>query len=126
MFKFREIFQKRYQQGEAKLSCAEILSFFTLTPFLLIYLLLIDIVFLLISSIVSPLTLLVSLITLGRVKLDKLNDLFDRIYELLFGMSKIDVLGFRRLRTSSQLTFESIPQVLFQLYILNKLSKDPA
>jgi len=40
-------------------------------------------------------------------------------------MQKMDVVGFRRLRTSSQLTFESFPQICIQLYILNYLRNYP-
>jgi hypothetical protein len=32
-------------------------------------------------------------------------------------MQKMDVLGFRRLRTSCQLTFESLPQIILQIRI---------
>jgi len=33
-------------------------------------------------------------------------------------MSELNIIGFRRLRTSSQLTFESIPQILWQVRVL--------
>ena len=32
-------------------------------------------------------------------------------------MQKMDVIGFRRLRTSCQLTFESLPQIILQIRI---------
>jgi hypothetical protein len=38
-----------------------------------------------------------------------MEDKIDSIYNLLFGMSDMDIKGFRRLRTISQLTFESFP-----------------
>ena len=43
---------------------------------------------------------------------------------MVFGLNKINLEGFRRLRTSSQLTFESIPQILFQSYLYLKLRND--
>ena len=37
-------------------------------------------------------------------------------------MNRMDVVGFRRLRTLSQLTFESITQIMIQCWILYKLT----
>ena len=45
---------------------------------------------------------------------------------MLFGMQQMDVVGFRRLRTVSQLTFETFPQILLQAYIYYKLRDDEA
>jgi hypothetical protein len=45
-------------------------------------------------------------------------EFLDKIYEIMFGMSKMDIKGFRRLRTISQLSFESMPQILIQGRIL--------
>jgi len=42
----------------------------------------------------------------------------DSLYEYVFEMQKLDVAGFRRMRTISQLTFESIVQILLQTRIL--------
>jgi hypothetical protein len=50
----------------------------------------------------------------------------DRVFERLFGMQQMDVVGFRRLRTVSQLTFETFPQILLQTYIYYKLRDDGA
>ena len=45
----------------------------------------------------------------------------------MLGMTKMDVLGFRRLRTISQLTFESFPEIILQiriyLYMINEKKK---
>jgi hypothetical protein len=50
----------------------------------------------------------------------------DKLYFYFFDMQKMDIVGFRRLRTSSQLTFESLPQIILQLYILNYLRNNEA
>jgi hypothetical protein len=65
------------------------------------------------------------ILTCGMVSLGMIDEAIDGIYKSLFGMQKMDVVGFRRLRTSSQLTFESFPQIVLQLYILNYLNNHP-
>lgn len=42
----------------------------------------------------------------------------ERSYELLFEMTKLEVEGFRRMRTISQLTFETLIQMILQLRML--------
>ena len=42
------------------------------------------------------------------------------MYASMINMSKEDMKGFRRLRTISQFTFESLPQIMIQCYILMK------
>eukprot|EP01083_Nonionella_stella_P248470 860190_1 len=51
-------------------------------------------------------------------------DISDEMDRLLFkkclGMSRMQIIGYRRLRTLSQLLFETIPQIALQSYILYK------
>jgi len=64
--------------------------------------------------------MLVKILSCGCLKIDH-NDIeekFNIIYETLFGMTDIDIKGFRRLRTISQLSFESFPQIILQCRIL--------
>eukprot|EP01083_Nonionella_stella_P117950 351941_1 len=51
-------------------------------------------------------------------KLDVRNFIDDMVFKKLFGMNRTQIIGYRRLRTLSQLFFESIPQICLQLRIL--------
>eukprot|EP01083_Nonionella_stella_P245688 853674_1 len=51
-------------------------------------------------------------------KLDITNFIDDLVFKNIFGMNKTQIVGYRRLRTLSQLFFESIPQIILQLWIL--------
>eukprot|EP01084_Bolivina_argentea_P094316 169555_1 len=42
----------------------------------------------------------------------------DYVFHKIFGLDRMQVVGYRRLRTLSQLCFESIPQILLQVRIL--------
>ena len=42
----------------------------------------------------------------------------------LFGFKKIHMEGFRRMRTSSQIIYETFPQIILQIYIYVKLSQE--
>lgn len=48
----------------------------------------------------------------------------EKFFGFVFNLNKINLDGFRRLRTSSQLTFESIPQIGFQTYLYVRLRDD--
>ena len=78
----------------------------SLTPLILIDLLFMDFVYIFNSVIVTPLAFT---FTCGKLNLESMEDKIDTIYNYLFGMSDMDIKGFRRLRTISQLTFESFP-----------------
>lgn len=71
------------------------------TPALLVYLFVLDIFFLVISSIMTPLMILITIFTCGHFSLESVDDKIDEVYKYLFGMQKMDIIGFRRLRTSS-------------------------
>ena len=74
--------------------------FLAITPLLLVYLFLVDVVFLLLSAVVTPVLSLISVLTCQTWMLIKLEECIDFIYVKLFGMQMMDVIGFRRLRTS--------------------------
>ena len=95
-------------------------SVVTLTPLIVVYLLLMDFIFIIVSVIIVPLAMLLKLLSFGYLPIDhnKIEEKFNVIYENLFGMTDIDIKGFRRLRTISQLSFESLPQIIIQLRIL--------
>ena len=85
------------------------LAWITLTPAIIIYLFLMDVVFLLISSILTPIFFFIHFLTCGKANFTRMLDSTDSIYENMFEMKRLDVNGFRRLRTISQLVFESFP-----------------
>jgi hypothetical protein len=76
-------------------------SFLATTPFLLVYLLVIDTFFLIITSVLTLPTMLVSLISCGKISQKRVEEFIDSMFMNLFGMQKMDIVGFRRLRTSS-------------------------
>lgn len=100
----------------------KIAIFFSVTPVLLIYLFIIDLSFLLVGVVSIPVILLVTLLTCGNYGEAEMNRAQNWLFKGLFGMTRMDAQGFRRLRTLSQLTFESITQILLQCWILYKLS----
>jgi hypothetical protein len=101
------------------------IQFLAVTPFLLVYLFVVDAVFLLLSAVVTPILILFSVLTCQTHLIGKLELCIDAIYRTLFGMQKMDVIGFRRLRTSCQLTFESLPQIILQIRIFIYLKGKP-
>ena len=94
------------------------LAWITLTPGIIVYLFLMDVIFLFISSVLTPIFVAIHFLTCGKVNFTKMLNSTDGIYETCFEMKRLDVNGFRRLRTISQLVFESFPQIILQSYIL--------
>lgn len=90
-------------------------GFFSLTPLILINLLLMDLIYIINSVVITP---IVFIFSFGRLNMEVIEEKIDKIYIVLFGMSDMDIKGFRRLRTISQLSFESFPQILLQIRIL--------
>lgn len=58
------------------------------------------------------------MLTCGLLDLSFLTRMIDQSYEIMFEMQKLDVAGFRRMRTISQLTFETFIQFLLQVRML--------
>lgn len=85
------------------------LAWVTLTPGIIIYIFIMDVIFLIISSVLTPIFFLIHLISFGKLNFTMMLDSTDGIYEKMFEMKRLDVNGFRRLRTISQLVFESVP-----------------
>ena len=85
------------------------LAWITLTPGIIIYLFLMDVVFLIFSAIFTPIFFLIHFVTCGKINFTNMMDSTDPVYEKMFTMKRLDVNGFRRLRTISQLVFESVP-----------------
>jgi hypothetical protein len=71
-----------------------------------------DIIYIVVSVIITPAAMLLKLLTCGLIDLTNIEEKLDVLYEILFGMTDMDIKGFRRLRTISQLSFESLPQII--------------
>eukprot|EP01083_Nonionella_stella_P008506 24552_1 len=84
-----------------------------LTPFGILYFILVDIFFIVYTLFASVL----SLVSCGRLCANS-SDLFEYFLSKIIGLSAMDIRGYRRLRTIAQITFESIPQIALQLRIL--------
>ena len=84
-----------------------------LTPLVLIYLNIMDVVYIFTSVVLVPIAVMIQWLTCGMLSERNMAHYFeeklDSIYEVAFGMSQMDIKGFRRLRTISQLSFESMP-----------------
>ena len=80
-----------------------------MTPLLIVFFFFVDINFLVISLILGLIYLVVKLFGLNNNLIFRMEHCLDTFYKKVFGLSKINLEGFRRMRTSSQLTFESLP-----------------
>jgi hypothetical protein len=73
----------------------------SLTPFIVGYLLIMDLIYIIVSVIITPSTMLLKLLTCGLIDITNVEEKLDVLYEILFGMTDMDIKGFRRLRTIS-------------------------
>ena len=77
------------------------LNIVSLTPFIVAYLLLMDIIYIIVSVIITPAAMLIKVLTCGLIDMTNIEEKLDVLYEILFGMTDMDIKGFRRLRTVS-------------------------
>jgi len=77
------------------------LNIVSLTPFIVAYLLLMDIIYIIVSVIITPAAMLIKVLTCGLIDMTNIEEKLDVLYEILFGMTDMDIKGFRRLRTIS-------------------------
>eukprot|EP01083_Nonionella_stella_P234496 825442_1 len=108
-----------------------------LTPIALVYLFFIDVVFIVFAIISTVWLVLLILMTWlccrsvhdskGLVANYDIHNWIDQqIFEKLLNMNRTEIVGYRRLRTLSQLFFETIPQIVLQvriLWVLNQWSE---
>ena len=97
---------------DSKSCSTRLLGLLMVSPFMLIIMTLMDLIFLLNSVIIVPIISLLELMMCKRVQLKCVKNFVDDTYEHIFFMTKIDAAGFRRMRTISQMTFETVIQVL--------------
>ena len=89
-----------------------IVSVLVMTPLCTIYFLILDVIFM-IYTIISSMILLV---TLSKINVG--NWMEDQFFRKFLGISRMELIGYRRLRTLSQLLFETFPSILLQLRML--------
>lgn len=104
-------FQKNRSKLQEETKFLKFLNIASLTPFIVAYLLLMDIIYIIVSVIITPAAMIIKLLTCGIIDITNIEEKLDVLYEILFGMTDMDIKGFRRLRTISQLSFESLPQI---------------
>ena len=100
------------------------MSVIMVSPFMLVYTFILDVIFIINQAILFPIICLLKMLTCGLVDLSCLNDALDKSYEYFFKMQKLEVAGFRRMRTISQLTFESLIQITLQVRMLHFFKTD--
>lgn len=105
-------FQKNRSKLQEDTKFLKFLNIVSLTPLIVAYLLMMDVIYIVVSVIITPITMLLKLLTCGYLDITNVEEKLDVLYEILFGMSDMDIKGFRRLRTISQLSFESLPQII--------------
>jgi len=105
----------RDQQNRFKL---RFLSNIMVSPVMLVYLTILDLVFLINQALLVPILVLLRTLTCGLLNFTCLSNIIDSSYEVLFEMQKLEVAGFRRMRTISQLTFETFIQLILQIRML--------
>ena len=111
-------FQKNRGKLQKETRFLKVLNIVSLTPLIVAYLLVMDIIYILVSVVITPSAMLIKLLSCGLIDVTNIEEKLDVLYEILFGMSDMDIKGFRRLRTISQLSFESLPQIILQCRIL--------
>ena len=94
---------------------SNILSVVAMTPLCTIYFLLLDVIFIIYAIIHS----LVFLVSCSRANIG--NWMEDKLFHKYLRVGRMELIGYRRLRTFSQLIFETAPSVALQIYILIKL-----
>jgi hypothetical protein len=60
-----------------------------------------DIVYIIVSVIITPLAMLLKFLSCGLIDVTNVEEKMDVLFEILFGMTDMDIKGFRRLRTIS-------------------------
>lgn len=71
------------------------------SPLMLAYMFILDVIFVVNQAFLFPLICILKFMTFGVLDLSCLNRALDKSYEFLFEMKKLEVAGFRRMRTIS-------------------------
>lgn len=71
------------------------------TPLVLIYLFLLDILYLFNAVILAPLLFIVNILSCGRLQDIDIEEKTDKVFEVIFQLTHLEIVGFRKLRTMS-------------------------
>ena len=71
----------------------------TVSPLMIVFMFVMDVVFLLNQAFLYPIIATLNVLTFEKLGLGRLLELIDKSYEILFDMQKLEVAGFRRMRT---------------------------
>lgn len=113
MFLKEKVYRDKYDRCKLNL-----IGYIMVQPLMLIYLFCLDLIFIINSALLYPFIQFLKFCTCGYVNLSCMNTALDQSYVYLFEMKALEVAGFRRMRTISQLTFESLIQVTLQVRML--------
>lgn len=98
-----------------------LICFILMTPLSIIYFIIID-VFFMIYVLFSTFLFLITF-KCSCIKIDITDYADDLVFKKLLGMNRMQIIGYRRLRTLSSLLFESIPQILLQGRVLYAIER---
>lgn len=94
-------FQKNRSKLQEETKFLKFLNIASLTPFIVVYLLIMDIIYIIVSVVITPTAMIIKLLSCGLIDVTNVEEKLDVLYEVLFGMTDMDIKGFRRLRTIS-------------------------
>ena len=115
------VFEPETLAGEPKrhLGLRKTVGLLYLSPLCICYFVLVDVIYTFKAVTVDLTSMLLRLLTFGYVQPNRSGDsAANRFVNNVLGLSKMDVEGYRRLRTLSQLIFESFPQIALQARII--------
>eukprot|EP01083_Nonionella_stella_P043236 116652_1 len=95
-----------------------LMAILLMTPLNVLYFFIVDCVFM-VYVLVSA---MIYFVTCSHVDITDWID--DYVFQKLLGMNRMQIIGYRRLRTLSQLLFETIPQLLLQIHMLRVSNLD--
>lgn len=108
------------------LTCTvKFIAFLSVTPTIVPYLFIMDILFMTSSSVLELIAFLLKLLTCGCLNVDFMSHFIENNYRMLFHMTKLDVEGFNRQRNITQLMFQTTVQLIFVVKMIIYYTKHP-
>ena len=84
----------------------------------LVYFIILDFVF----AIYSVFSTFIFFISFGKFNIGDLVE--DAFFSRVLGMTRMEIIGYRRMRTISQMLFETLPQIFLQLRIIDSINNN--
>ena len=92
--------EKVYRDKDDKLKL-KLMGQIMVSPFMLIYMFVLDVIFVINQAVFYPIIALLKVLTFGFLDLTCLSKTLEKSYEFFFEMQKLEAAGFRRMRTIS-------------------------